>query len=132
MDGVEPRGLFPGIQRRHQRIDDGFHQAPTDPVTSAAPHSTGTSTGRVMMTTVTKMVIASRTVGSDRGMFGSFASTTSLGTGLYRLDLPRSFIARDIFLPDGRKKMEPLPVAVERRLVALPRGYRRGYIDGAI
>ena len=28
--------------------------------------------------------------------------------------------------------MVPLPVAVERRLVALPRGYRRGYIDGAI
>jgi len=36
-------------------------------------------------------------------------------------------------LPPGwQKKMQPLPVAVERRLVELPRGYRRGYIDGAV
>lgn len=36
-------------------------------------------------------------------------------------------------LPPGwEKKMEPLPVAVERRLVALPPGYRRGYIDGSV
>jgi hypothetical protein len=28
--------------------------------------------------------------------------------------------------------MEPLPVAVERELVVLPSGYRRGYIDGSI
>jgi len=36
-------------------------------------------------------------------------------------------------LPPGwEKKMEPLPVAVERRLVVLPPEYRRGYIDGSI
>jgi len=36
-------------------------------------------------------------------------------------------------LPPGwEKKMEPLPVAVERRMVVLPPEYRRGYIDGSI
>ncbi len=41
--------------------------------------------------------------------------------------------ARTGHLPPGwQKKMEPLPVAVERELVVLPSGYRRGYIDGSI
>ena len=41
--------------------------------------------------------------------------------------------ARTGHLPPGwQKKMEPLPVAVERELVLLPSGYRRGYIDGSI
>ena len=36
-------------------------------------------------------------------------------------------------LPPGwEKKMEPVPVAVERRLVVLPPEYRRGYIDGSV
>jgi hypothetical protein len=36
-------------------------------------------------------------------------------------------------LPPGwQKKMEPLPVEVERRLVVLPPDYRRGYIDGSV
>lgn len=36
-------------------------------------------------------------------------------------------------LPPGwQKKMEPLPVVVERRLVPLPPGYQRGYIDGSV
>jgi hypothetical protein len=36
-------------------------------------------------------------------------------------------------LPPGwEKKMEPLPVVVERELMPLPPGYRRGYIDGAV
>jgi len=36
-------------------------------------------------------------------------------------------------LPPGwEKKMEPLPVAVERQLVVLPPGYRRGVIDGSV
>lgn len=36
-------------------------------------------------------------------------------------------------LPPGwERKMEPLPVVVERQLVPLPPGYRRGYIDGSI
>ena len=36
-------------------------------------------------------------------------------------------------LPPGwEKKMEPLPVAIERELVVLPPGYRRGYIDGSV
>ncbi|MGE5243275.1 MAG: hypothetical protein ACM3SQ_03500 [Betaproteobacteria bacterium] len=36
-------------------------------------------------------------------------------------------------LPPGwERKMEALPVDVERQLVVLPRGYRRGYIDGSV
>lgn len=36
-------------------------------------------------------------------------------------------------LPPGwQKKMEPLPVTLERRLVVLPPEYRRGYIDGTV
>ena len=36
-------------------------------------------------------------------------------------------------LPPGwERKMEPLPVVVERRLVAPPPGYQRGYLDGAV
>jgi hypothetical protein len=36
-------------------------------------------------------------------------------------------------LPPGwEKRMEPLPVVVERELVTLPPEYRRGYIDGSI
>jgi hypothetical protein len=42
-------------------------------------------------------------------------------------------LARTGHLPPGwQKKMEPLPVVVERELVVLPSGYRRGYIDGSI
>jgi hypothetical protein len=34
-------------------------------------------------------------------------------------------------LPPGwEKKVEPFPVAVERQLAPLPRGYRRGVVDG--
>ena len=40
-------------------------------------------------------------------------------------------LARTGQLPPGwRKKMEPFPLAVERQLVVLPDGYRRGVIDG--
>ena len=36
-------------------------------------------------------------------------------------------------LPPGwAKKMQPLPVVIERQLVVLPPDYRRGYIDGAV
>ena len=36
-------------------------------------------------------------------------------------------------LPPGwQKKLQPIPVALDRRLVVLPRDYRRGYIDGAV
>ena len=36
-------------------------------------------------------------------------------------------------LPPGwEKKVHPLPVEVERQLVVLPPGYRRGYIDGTM
>jgi len=36
-------------------------------------------------------------------------------------------------LPPGwQKKLEPIPVAVDRRLVVLPDDYRRGYIDGSV
>jgi hypothetical protein len=41
--------------------------------------------------------------------------------------------ARTGQLPPGwQRKMEPLPVAVERQLVVLPPEYRRGYIDGTV
>lgn len=36
-------------------------------------------------------------------------------------------------LPPGwAKKMQPLPVVIERQLVVLPPEYRRGYIDGTV
>jgi len=36
-------------------------------------------------------------------------------------------------LPPGwQKKIEPVPVAVERHLVVLPPEYRRGYLDGVV
>jgi len=39
-------------------------------------------------------------------------------------------VARGGELPPGwKKKFEPFPVAIERRLPALPAGYRRGVID---
>jgi hypothetical protein len=39
--------------------------------------------------------------------------------------------ARTGQLPPGwQKKMEPMPVVIERELVALPAGYRRGVIEG--
>lgn len=40
-------------------------------------------------------------------------------------------LARTGSLPPGwQKKMEPFPAPLERDLVALPRGYRRGVLDG--
>jgi ABC-type Zn2+ transport system substrate-binding protein/surface adhesin len=40
-------------------------------------------------------------------------------------------VYRNGHLPPGwEKRMQPLPVAVERQLVPLPGGYRRGYVDG--
>jgi hypothetical protein len=40
-------------------------------------------------------------------------------------------LARTGSLPPGwQKKLEPLPFELERRLVGLPDGYRRGVIDG--
>lgn len=40
-------------------------------------------------------------------------------------------LARTGQLPPGwEKKMEPFPLELERRLAALPPGYRRGVIDG--
>ena len=43
----------------------------------------------------------------------------------------RKKYARTGQLPPGwQKKLEPMPVAVERELVVLPAGYRRGVIDG--
>ena len=40
-------------------------------------------------------------------------------------------LARTGQLPPGwQKRFEPFPVAIERQLVALPAGYRRGVVDG--
>ena len=51
-----------------------------------------------------------------------------------RHELPRGLqkkISRGGQLPPGwQKKLEPFPPALERQLVALPSGYRRGVIDG--
>ena len=49
-------------------------------------------------------------------------------------DLPpglRKKLARTGQLPPGwQKRFEPFPVAIERQLVTLPAGYRRGIVDG--
>lgn len=49
-------------------------------------------------------------------------------------NLPRGLqkkLARTGQLPPGwQKKMEPFPVELERRMVALPSGYQRGVFDG--
>jgi hypothetical protein len=38
---------------------------------------------------------------------------------------------RNGHLPPGwERRMQPMPVTVERQLVALPNAYNRGYIDG--
>jgi len=43
----------------------------------------------------------------------------------------RKKLARTGSLPPGwQKKMEPFPLVLERDLVVLPRGYRRGVLDG--
>jgi hypothetical protein len=46
--------------------------------------------------------------------------------------LAKKFYRTGHLPPGWEKKMKPLPVSVERELVVLPRGYRRGYIDGAV
>lgn len=46
--------------------------------------------------------------------------------------LAKKFYRSGRLPPGWAKKMEPLPVAVERQLVALPPTYRRGYIDGVV
>jgi hypothetical protein len=46
--------------------------------------------------------------------------------------LAKKFYRTGHLPPGWEKKMEPLPVAVERRLVVLPHEYRRGYIDGSV
>jgi hypothetical protein len=46
--------------------------------------------------------------------------------------LAKKFYRTGHLPPGWQKKMEPLPVAVERELVVLPPGYKRGYIDGAV
>jgi hypothetical protein len=43
----------------------------------------------------------------------------------------RKKLYRTGHLPPGwEKRMEPIPVVVERQLTPLPNGYRRGFIDG--
>ena len=44
---------------------------------------------------------------------------------------PRHRYYRSGYLPHGwAKRVRPIPVYVERELVVVPRGYRRGIIDG--
>jgi hypothetical protein len=46
--------------------------------------------------------------------------------------LAKKFYRTGHLPPGWERKMEPLPVAVERQLVVLPPEYRRGFIDGSI
>jgi hypothetical protein len=46
--------------------------------------------------------------------------------------LAKKFYRTGHLPPGWAKRMEPLPVAVERDLVVLPPGYRRGYLDGSV
>jgi hypothetical protein len=46
--------------------------------------------------------------------------------------LAKKFYRTGHLPPGWERKMEPLPVAVERELVVLPPDYRRGFIDGSI
>jgi hypothetical protein len=46
--------------------------------------------------------------------------------------LAKKFYRTGHLPPGWAKKMEPLPAVVERQLVVLPPGYRRGSIDGAV
>jgi hypothetical protein len=46
--------------------------------------------------------------------------------------LAKKFYRSGRLPPGWAKKIEPLPVAVERQLVVLPPTYMRGYIDGVI
>jgi hypothetical protein len=46
--------------------------------------------------------------------------------------LTKKFYRTGHLPPGWEKKIEPLPIAVERELVVLPSGYRRGYMDGAV
>jgi hypothetical protein len=46
--------------------------------------------------------------------------------------LAKKFYRTGRLPPGWERKMEPLPVVVERELVPLPRSYRRGFIDGVV
>ena len=46
--------------------------------------------------------------------------------------LAKKFYRTGHLPPGWEKKMQPLPVAVERQLVVLPHDYRRGFIDGSV
>jgi hypothetical protein len=47
-------------------------------------------------------------------------------------DLAKKYYRTGHLPPGWQKKLEPIPVVVDRRLVPLPYGYRRGYIDGTV
>ena len=44
--------------------------------------------------------------------------------------LAKKFYRTGHWPPGWQKKMEPVPVAIERQLAPLPGGYRRGVIEG--
>ena len=110
---------------------------------------------RTILLTITALVFGGISLGADRQGKGNkhhrgpsvapaVAISVSWGTRdievvrryyapKYR-NLPpglRKKYARTGQLPPGwQKKMDPLPVAVERECTTLPAGYRRGVIDG--
>ena len=57
---------------------------------------------------------------------------TDKGTALDRIGagLAKKYARTGKLPPGWEKKMQPIPVAVERQLAPLPRDYRRGIVDG--
>lgn len=112
---------------------------------------------RTILLTITAVLCGSIALGADHqgkgkgnkhqsGPAAAPATTVSVSWGAHDIDVVRRYYApryrslppglrkkyaRTGQLPPGwQKKMEPLPVAVERECAPLPAGYRRGVIDG--
>ena len=112
---------------------------------------------RTILLTITSLLCAGVVLGADRQGKGkgnkhhdeAAAAPTvqaSVSWGAHDIEVVRNYYApkyrnlppglqkkyaRTGQLPPGwQKKMEPLPVAVERECAPLPSGYKRGVIDG--
>lgn len=110
---------------------------------------------RTILLTITALLLGGIVLGADRQGKGNkhhVAPATPATTGVHvswgthDIEVVRQYYApkyrnlppglrkkyeRTGQLPPGwQKKMEPLPVAVERECAPLPAGYKRGVIDG--
>lgn len=105
-----------------------------------------------MKTLVMMLGVTTLAWGHDYG-YGRWApprSNFQVGISVYRIPQPDLVIVRDYYrgnrlppglakklarggaLPPGwQKRMQPVPVIIERRLAPLPYGYRRGIYNGA-